>query len=55
MPATATAAVKFSVGLSVADLARSVNFYRLLLDTEPARHDETCARFEPAMPPLVLS
>jgi catechol 2,3-dioxygenase-like lactoylglutathione lyase family enzyme len=55
MPATATAAMKFSLGLHVSDLARSVEFYRLLLGAEPASSEDRYARFEPAMPPLVLS
>jgi catechol 2,3-dioxygenase-like lactoylglutathione lyase family enzyme len=56
MAATATAAaVKFHIGLHVADLDRSVNFYRVLLGCEPARHLADHARFEPASPPLVLA
>ncbi|MCW5558703.1 MAG: VOC family protein [Verrucomicrobiae bacterium] len=49
------ASAKFHVALNVADLGRSVNFYRLLLGCEPAKHRRDYAKFEIADPPLVLS
>jgi catechol 2,3-dioxygenase-like lactoylglutathione lyase family enzyme len=60
MSATATeslvaAANWFHVGLHVADLARSVRFYRVLLGIEPAKHFGDYARFEVVNPSLVLA
>jgi catechol 2,3-dioxygenase-like lactoylglutathione lyase family enzyme len=46
---------RFHVGLHVADLARSVQFYRVLLGVEPAKHFGDYAKFELAEPPLVLA
>jgi catechol 2,3-dioxygenase-like lactoylglutathione lyase family enzyme len=46
---------KFHASLNVADLARSVEFYRTLLGVEPARLRPDYAKFELADPPLVLS
>jgi catechol 2,3-dioxygenase-like lactoylglutathione lyase family enzyme len=53
-PAAATA-TRFHVGLHVADLARSVRFYRTLLGVAPAKHFDDYAKFEVAVPPLVLA
>ena len=56
MPAATTIpATRFHVGLNVADLGRSVQFYRLLLGVEPARQYDDYARFELEQPPLVLA
>lgn len=59
MPATAdpaaATATRFHVGLHVADLARSVRFYRALLGAAPAKHFTDYARFESDAPPLVLA
>jgi catechol 2,3-dioxygenase-like lactoylglutathione lyase family enzyme len=46
---------RFHVGLHVADLARSVRFYRTLLGEEPAKHLPDYAKFESERPPLVLA
>jgi catechol 2,3-dioxygenase-like lactoylglutathione lyase family enzyme len=54
MTATATA-TRFHAGIHVADLARSVRFYRTLLGVEPAKHYDDYAKFELAEPPLVLA
>jgi catechol 2,3-dioxygenase-like lactoylglutathione lyase family enzyme len=53
--AVTTLALRFHVGLNVANLANSVRFYRLLLDCEPARDLNDYARFELEQPPLVLA
>jgi catechol 2,3-dioxygenase-like lactoylglutathione lyase family enzyme len=50
-----SAATAFHIGLYVADLARSVAFYRALLGIGPARLLDDFARFEMAEPPLVLA
>jgi catechol 2,3-dioxygenase-like lactoylglutathione lyase family enzyme len=55
MSTVATAAVRFHVGLNVADLARSVRFYRTLLGVDPTKHLDDCARFQLDRPPLVLA
>jgi catechol 2,3-dioxygenase-like lactoylglutathione lyase family enzyme len=58
MPTTplATApAVRFHLSLNVADLAKSVAFYRTLFNLEPAKLRADYAKFEPDEPPLVLS
>jgi len=47
--------VRFHLSLNVADLARSVAFYRVLLGVEPAKLRPDYAKFEPDEPPLVLS
>ena len=53
--ATLTAALKFHLGLNVADLDRAVAFYRTLFGIEPAKHFSDYAKFEVQDPPLVLS
>jgi catechol 2,3-dioxygenase-like lactoylglutathione lyase family enzyme len=47
--------VKFHASLNVSDLARSVTFYRVLLDRAPAKHHSDYAKFELEEPPLILS
>ncbi|AMV30399.1 Cadmium-induced protein CadI [Gemmata sp. SH-PL17] len=53
--AAPTTATRFHVGLHVADLTRSVRFYRTLLGTAPAKHFDDYAKFDVAVPPLVLA
>ena len=48
-------AVRFHLSLNVADLKRSVAFYRILFGMEPAKLRPDYAKFEPDDPPLVLS
>jgi catechol 2,3-dioxygenase-like lactoylglutathione lyase family enzyme len=56
MSALATATqVRFHVGLHVANLERSVAFYRLLFGQGPAKHYADYAKFELETPPLVLA
>lgn len=50
-----TAVVKFHTSLNVSDLARSIGFYRLLFDCEPAKQRPDYAKFELSEPSLVLS
>ncbi|HKB03522.1 MAG TPA: ArsI/CadI family heavy metal resistance metalloenzyme [Gemmataceae bacterium] len=50
-----TPAVRFHLSLNVADLSRSVAFYRVLFNMEPAKLRGDYAKFEPDDPPLVLS
>jgi catechol 2,3-dioxygenase-like lactoylglutathione lyase family enzyme len=45
----------FHLSLNVADLGRSVAFYRTLFGQEPARHEPDYAKFEVADPPVVLA
>ncbi len=47
--------VPFHLSLNVADLDRSVDFFRRLFDLEPAKQHDDYAKFEVAAPPLVLS
>ena len=47
--------VRFHLSLNVADLAKSVAFFRTLLGVEPAKLRSDYAKFEPDSPPLVLS
>jgi catechol 2,3-dioxygenase-like lactoylglutathione lyase family enzyme len=46
---------KFHASLNVSDLNRSIEFYRVLLGTEPAKVRPDYAKFELAEPALVLS
>jgi catechol 2,3-dioxygenase-like lactoylglutathione lyase family enzyme len=46
---------KFHFGLIVSNLNRAVEFYRVLLAAEPARHFGDYARFDVNDPPLVLA
>ena len=47
--------VRFHLSLNVGDLERSVAFYRVLFDREPAKRRADYAKFELDDPPLVLS
>lgn len=55
MPEPSSAPRMFHLSLNVADLERSVDFYRVLFGQEPARHEVDYAKFEVADPPLVLA
>jgi catechol 2,3-dioxygenase-like lactoylglutathione lyase family enzyme len=46
---------RFHLSLNVADLAKSVAFYKALFGIEPAKLRSDYAKFEPDDPPLVLS
>src|SRR5205085_5599980 len=48
-------AIRFHLSLNVSDLARSIDFYRLLFGVEPAKRRGDYAKFELDDPPLVLS
>src|SRR5947209_2372412 len=48
-------AVRFHLSLNVGDLAKSVDFYRVLFGREPAKIRRDYAKFELDDPPLVLS
>ncbi len=47
--------VKFHTSLNVSDLTRSVDFYRVLFNREPAKRHSDYAKFEVDEPPLILS
>ena len=55
MTAAPDARVRFHLSLNVADLARSVAFFRTLFGIDPAKVRADYAKFEPDEPPLVLS
>jgi catechol 2,3-dioxygenase-like lactoylglutathione lyase family enzyme len=56
MPATLNdMATLCHISLNVSDLARAVDFYRVLFGGEPAKRRPDYAKFELADPPLVLS
>jgi catechol 2,3-dioxygenase-like lactoylglutathione lyase family enzyme len=55
MSVSTATAVRFHVGLHTSDLDRAVRFYRVLFGTEPAKHYPDYAKFELAVPPLVLA
>jgi catechol 2,3-dioxygenase-like lactoylglutathione lyase family enzyme len=48
-------ALRFHISLNVANLERSVAFYRTLFNMEPAKLRGDYAKFEPDDPPLVVS
>lgn len=50
-----TPTVRFHVSLNITNLERSVAFYKLLFNMEPAKLRPDYAKFEPNDPPLVLS
>lgn len=55
MASISETATRFHFGLKVADLARAVDFYRVLFDSKPVRLVDDYARFEVADPPIVLA
>ena len=55
MTTLTAAAPALHVSLHVADLARSIAFYRDLFELEPAKVRDDYAKFELASPPLVLA
>ena len=50
-----TSRVRFHISLNVTNLERSIEFYRILFDTEPSKQRADYAKFEPNDPPLVVS
>ncbi|WP_254507245.1 VOC family protein [Anatilimnocola floriformis] len=50
-----SAAAKFHISLSVANLPRAVAFYRALFDLEPAKQYPDYAKFELEDPPVIFS
>lgn len=52
---TITPAIRFHLSLNVAELNRSITFYRILFGREPAKCRPDYAKFELDDPPLVLS
>jgi catechol 2,3-dioxygenase-like lactoylglutathione lyase family enzyme len=55
LPIASVSRIRFHVSLNVNELERSVEFYKILFDMEPAKHKVDYAKFEPNDPPLVLS
>jgi catechol 2,3-dioxygenase-like lactoylglutathione lyase family enzyme len=55
MTAEVSQGVRFHISLNVADLSRSVHFFKTLFGTEPAKQRADYAKFELSDPPLVLS
>ena len=47
--------IRFHLSLNVSDLARSIEFYRILFGLEPAKRRADYAKFELADPPVVFS
>ena len=54
-PCRRTPAIRFHVSLNITNLERSVAFYKILFNMEPAKLRADYAKFEPNDPPLVLS
>lgn len=50
-----TPSVRFHISLNVNDLEKSVAFYKILFNVEPAKVRKDYAKFEPDEPPLVVS
>jgi hypothetical protein len=46
---------RFHCAINVADLARSIEFYRILFGVRPAKQHADYAKFEVTRPPLVFS
>ncbi|MCE9532581.1 MAG: VOC family protein, partial [Planctomycetes bacterium] len=55
LPLNLAPAIRFHLSLNVNDLARSVAFYKVLFNCEPAKLRGDYAKFELNEPPLVLS
>ena len=55
LPIAPVSRVRFHVSLNVNNLGRSIDFYKILFDMEPAKERSDYAKFEPNDPPLVLS
>jgi len=55
MPAAAIDARRFHFGLTVSNLDRAVDFYRILLGAEPRKQLDDYAKFDVADPPIVLA
>jgi catechol 2,3-dioxygenase-like lactoylglutathione lyase family enzyme len=55
MSVSVATTTQFHVGLHTSELNRAIEFYRVLLGVDPARHEEDYARFELDRPPLVLA
>ncbi len=55
LPVVHSKPVRFHISLNVSDLQRSINFYCILFDMPPAKQRADYAKFEPDVPPLVLS
>src|SRR5580658_5485605 len=45
----------FHLSLNVGNLARAIDFYRVLFDMEPAKCHDDYAKFEVVAPPVVFS
>jgi catechol 2,3-dioxygenase-like lactoylglutathione lyase family enzyme len=54
-PVAVETSVRFHLSLNVTDLERSITFYSVLFDREPAKRRSDYAKFELDDPPLVLS
>jgi catechol 2,3-dioxygenase-like lactoylglutathione lyase family enzyme len=52
---TVAPAIRFHLSLNVSNLARSIDFYRILFGVEPAKRRHDYAKFEMDDPPIVLS
>jgi catechol 2,3-dioxygenase-like lactoylglutathione lyase family enzyme len=55
LPLAVLPVVRLHISLNVSNLERSIAFYRILFNTEPAKQRPDYAKFEPDDPPLVLS
>src|SRR5262245_29415956 len=54
-PSIHASLLKFHASFNVSQLERSITFYRVFLNVEPAKVREDYAKFELAEPPVVLS
>lgn len=55
LPLVTSNPVRFHISLNVSDLNRAIKFYSILFDQPPAKERADYAKFEPNIPPLVLS
>lgn len=55
LPLAPAKVTRFHLSLNVSNLERSVTFYKILFDREPAKLRDDYAKFEADEPPLVLS